>query len=110
MDVYDVGGRPVFYGKTVELKKMLSPDEYWRIVDFDLPFITNKDETTEITDWTHEREWRVPNDFEFKYERIEIILSNYKYYKKFIEWCENEKHMDVLRNIKGIVLLDSIIC
>ena len=50
-------GRPVIYDKTISAKKYLPENEWWRIVNLDL-----SDEDRFI-DWTHEREWRVPNDF-----------------------------------------------
>lgn len=103
-DIYKEGGRPVIYGKSDELKTLLPKDEWWRIVDFDLS------NSNDVTDWTHEREWRVPGDFSLRYERIEIIVSGLIYYKKFIEWCDKNGHMDILKGINGIITLDSISC
>lgn len=103
-DIYKKGGRPVIYGKTEELKNILPKEEWWRIVNFDW---VGKGE---VIDWTHEREWRVPDDYHLSYHRLEIILSNYEYYKKFIQWCEDNSHMDILKGINGIITLESIIC
>lgn len=102
-DIYKKGGRPVFYGKTEEYKEILDKTEHWRIVDLEL------DKPEYKVDWTHEREWRLPSDFKFKYDQIEIILPDSVYYKEFVTWCVDKKHINVLKEIRGIVTLDSLI-
>jgi hypothetical protein len=58
----------------------LTPDEWWRIVNFDL---SNDDN---IVDWTHEREWRLTGDaFQFDISKATIILPNSRIYKHFIK-------------------------
>lgn len=43
-----------------------------------------KDDYPEDCDYTHEREWRVPHDFPFDYNRIEfVILNSYEDMAKF---------------------------
>lgn len=54
--MYKKGGRPVIYDQTIEAKKYLPESQHWRIVNFDL---SNDDR---LVDWTHEREWRVPDE------------------------------------------------
>ncbi|WP_054199465.1 hypothetical protein [Clostridium baratii] len=68
--IYRRGGRPVIYDKTSEAKKYLDKDQWWRVVNFDLSDDNN------IIDWTHEREWRVPDELEFELEDISIIVGN----------------------------------
>lgn len=102
--IYKNGGRPVIYDKTDAAKKYLPESEYWRIVRLDL---SNGDY---IVDWTHEREWRVPNSLNFKYRDCEIILPTSRYYKKFINYCLENDRTDVLRNIRGIIVINSVYC
>ncbi len=97
------GARPVIYGKTEELKRLLPPDNYWRIVRLDL------DSSKNCIDWTHEREWRIKNVCPFEYDDIEVIVKNDIYYRKFIERCITEKRMEILSEIHGIVPLNTVI-
>lgn len=101
-DVYRVGGRPVIYGNTEELKSILPSDQYWRIVNMNLTDSNN------LIDWSHEREWRVPGDFELDYNRIEIIVESQEYYKKFVKKCIDEEKTEILKEINGIITLNSI--
>ena len=99
--LYQAGGRPVIYGKTSELKDMLPSSEYWRIVDMEL------DDNQRLVDWSHEREWRIKGDLEFDYSDIEIIVPEYTYYHRFIDYCM-EKNSDILRKIKGVIPLVAV--
>lgn len=102
-EIFQNGGRPVFYGDSEDLKKKLNREEHWRIVKMDLSDSQN------IVDWTHEREWRYKGDYEFAYKDIEIIVATPKYYRKLIEWClQDEKRMGILKETNGIVVLNSI--
>lgn len=64
--MFGKGARPVVYGPSYELRKIFEKENYWRIVDMDLSKADN------ITDWTHEREWRVKGDLKFQYKEIEV--------------------------------------
>ncbi|WP_143521829.1 DUF2971 domain-containing protein [Pseudomonas sp. 2995-3] len=77
--VYNKGGRPVLYENTKLAKEILPRDQWWRIVRFDL---SNSDS---IIDWTHEREWRTPNNFEFDISNATIIVPNPEAYRDFYE-------------------------
>lgn len=106
--IYDQGGRPVIYEETEVAKKLLNynKDEYWRIVNLKLEWnepyigdlftktgpIKTKDLETTILDFTHEREWRVPDFFSFNLvndftlnKHINIILKDRDTYNYFIQ-------------------------
>ncbi len=100
--VYKKGGRPVIYEESKLMKKMLKPEEHWRIVDFELA------DKNSVTDWSHEREWRVPNELTFEYKYLEIILPSAEYYKEFINYCIDNNRTDILTGINGIITLNSI--
>ncbi|MBA1220657.1 DUF2971 domain-containing protein [Pseudomonas fulva] len=75
--IYNEGGRPVLYENTKFAKTILPEDQWWRIVSFNL---SNSDG---IIDWTHEREWRMPNNFRFDISKATIIVPNPEAYKNF---------------------------
>lgn len=84
------------------MKSILPSDEYWRIVNYDLS------DNKYMVDWTHEWEWRVPGDVQFEYKNVEIIVESNTYYQKFVEYCIQKEKLDMLRQINGIVVLDTI--
>lgn len=100
--MYRLGARPVIYGKTEELKSALSKNEYWRIVNLDL-------DSESVVDWSHEREWRLPSDYHFKYSDTEVIVKDDHYYKIFINKCIQDNRLDILMNINGIIPLNTVI-
>lgn len=97
--IFKKGGRPVFYEKSEYAKSILPADEYWRIVD--LNFSNKK----AYIDWTHEREWRILNDFDFELKDTFVLLPNSQVYKAFIKRCDNE----IIQEIAGIVVLNTLI-
>lgn len=101
--IYKSGGRPVIYDKTEYLKSILPEDQYWRIVNFDL------DNNEKYIDWTHEREWRVPIELAFDYNKIELVFPTDKEYRRFIVYCEEQNKMDIVKSIHGILILSSIV-
>lgn len=100
--IYKKGGRPVIYENKEFMKSLLPEDEYWRIVDLNLS------DNTSYVDWTHEREWRVPDELAFDYKNIEVIVKQDVYYKKLVERCIAEDRTDILVGIHGIITLDSV--
>lgn len=100
--IYKHGGRPVIYEDKNVMKKLLSKEEYWRIVDLKLADID------EYVDWSHEREWRVPDELSFTYNNIEVIVQSGKYYRLLIDKCIEEDRLDILKKIHGIITLDSV--
>ena len=96
--IFNKGGRPVLYETKDMAKQILPEKEWWRIVNYDL---SNKDS---IIDWTHEREWRIKDDFEFDITQAIIIMPQGC---NFVEL--REKFGDkILNQIKGVTMLDSI--
>lgn len=80
--IYNKGGRPVLYEDTELAKTILPEDQWWRIVRLDL---SNPES---IIDWTHEREWRIPNNFEFDISKATIIVPNPEAYRNFYEFSK----------------------
>ena len=101
--IFRNGGRPVIYEKTNTAKSFLPEDEYWRIVKLDLENDDN------IIDWTHEREWRIKGDFHFELSEVEILLSDQTSLKKFNKYCKEKNMENLLNEIKGIVVLKSLV-
>ena len=101
--IFRNGGRPVIYEKTNIAKDFLPEDEYWRIVKLDLE---NNDN---IIDWTHEREWRIKGNFHFELNEVEILLSDQFSLKKFNRFCKEKNIVNILNEIKGIVILKSLL-
>lgn len=101
--IFRNGGRPVIYENTTTAKNFLPEDEYWRIVKLDLENDDN------IIDWTHEREWRIKGDFHFELSEVEILLSDQSSLKKFNRYCKEKNMENLLNEIKGIVILKSLL-
>lgn len=100
--VYNMGGRPVIYEEKDTMKRLLPEEEHWRIVNYDLK---NK---KYMIDWSHEREWRVPENLEFNYNNIEVVVESGKYYQEFIQYCLKHRKTNILKEINGIVVLNTI--
>lgn len=100
--VFLKGGRPVIYDRADHAKEYLEKDEWWRIVPLDFS------NTDKIVDWTHEREWRVPNDFKFDIKEATVVLPDDKVYRQFVKQCA-EGHPNILSQLKGIVVMSNIL-
>ena len=100
--IYRRGGRPVIYDNTEDAKNYLPSHELWRVVRLELSDDTN------VIDWTHEREWRIPDDFKFEISQATVILPNTNAYKNFINLCRSINHIDILNEIRGIVTLNAV--
>jgi hypothetical protein len=99
---YAKGARPVIYDKTSEAKKFLPADQQWRIVNFDL----NNQES--FVDWTHEREWRIPGDFEFDLNEATLLFVNEVAYKAFLKKCKTEGK-NFAEQVRGVVVMDNLL-
>lgn len=100
--LYSKGARPVIYGETNYLKRILPESEYWRIVNLDL------NDNEHLIDWTHEREWRFKGDLEFEYDEIEILVYSSEDYQKLVKFLQ-DYDSNILLQINGIVPLQSVI-
>lgn len=96
--IFNKGGRPVFYEKSDIAKQILPPDEHWRIVDLDIS------DRNQFTDWTHEREWRLPGDLIFEYEHTYIVLPS----KPMFNRIYDELDPQIVKSIAGITVLNQV--
>ena len=99
--IFEKDGRPVLYEKTLVAKKILPKEEWWRIVNFDMS------NHNSIIDWTHEREWRVPGNFEFDIEQATLLFVKTSIYKSFIKWDEKQEE-PIIGKIKSLVVLSDV--
>jgi hypothetical protein len=100
--VFKKGGRPVIYDKTSSAKEYLPKEQWWRIVNFNL------ENDQSITDWSHEREWRVPDAFQFGSKYATVLLSCPEAYTLFIKRCKLSKNEGIIECIRGIVNIGSV--
>jgi hypothetical protein len=100
--IYRKGGRPAIYDKTAEAKQYLPREQWWRIVNFDLSSDAN------FIDWSHEREWRVPNDFDFDLEEATVLVIRKETYRTFVERAE-ARDQKLLKKIAGVVNLTPVL-
>jgi len=100
--VFEKGGRPVVYDRTSEAKTYLPKDQWWRIVNFDLSDGEN------IRDWSHEREWRIPQALNFKTSDVILLFSNNACVQEFIDKCD-DAGKPFYRDARGITTMESVI-
>ena len=100
--LYSKGGRPVVYDDTNAAKSYLKKSEWWRIVRFDLSDKSN------YIDWTHEREWRLPGNLDFQLNKVTVLVPNKSAYRRFVEKCRQVEDRDVMKSIKGVVMLGAV--
>lgn len=99
---FNKGARPVIYDRKNTAKEYLPPEEWWRIVHMDLA------NPASVIDWSHEREWRCPNDFTFEHEDVRVVLTNKKAYHTFLEMCSADADK-IHHKIAGIAVLDMLL-
>jgi hypothetical protein len=100
--IYSKGGRPVIYDRTSDAKGYLPKDQLWRIVNFDLSDKNN------IVDWTHEREWRIPNELEFEPTDVVLLFANNSDLRSFIDLCDKSGNQ-YYRLVRGMSTMESIL-
>jgi hypothetical protein len=101
--VWDKGGRPVFYEDSDKAKQILPQDQWWRIVDM------NYTDLTDLTDWTHEREWRVPGyGFNFTLRNAWVILPGPRAYRSFLDHPKQKEH-NFADKVRAIVPVSPIL-
>ncbi|MFU1903147.1 DUF2971 domain-containing protein [Bacillus thuringiensis] len=102
--VPNLGVRPVIYEKTDVAKSFLPPSQHWRIVDLELHSMIYPN--SNITDWMHEREWRVCTDaIHFHYAMTTVLLRDSNQYREFM----NKIEPDIVKQLAGIVCLDKLL-
>ncbi len=100
--IYNSSGRPVIYDQKNAAKEYLPESEWWRIVSFDI----SKDDS--FIDWTHEREWRVKGDFQFKIKDVTLLFANSGTYAKFVKLCDDRNKL-FYKDVAGIIVTDQIL-
>lgn len=100
--VFRKKGRPVFYDQTQNAKLYLTESNWWRIVNFSLH------NSTSFIDWTHEREWRVPDDFGFDIAQATVVVPGTDRVEEFLEKSANNEGEDVAKLVKAIIPLSTI--
>lgn len=95
--------RPVIYDRPEEGKNYIAESELYRLVSFDMTTTSN------IIDWSHEREWRLPGDFEFRIDWAAVLLETREDYREFIAKSMNEENKGILASICGIIVLDALL-
>ncbi|UTE76758.1 hypothetical protein [Rossellomorea sp. KS-H15a] len=98
----DFGARPVIYERSELAKEFIHPSQYWRIVDFDLKELYFNGQ---VTDWTHEREWRILGSLTFHYNLITVLLRNAEQYREFMLKIDPA----IVKQLGGIVVLDALL-
>lgn len=100
---YNKGARPVVYDKTAVAKEYLPESEWWRIVNFNL----ESDE--QIIDWSHEREWRYPNNFEFELSEATLVAVKQWSVSAISKKFKEELNIDLIDKLKGVVTLEHLL-
>lgn len=101
--LFQNGCKPVIYDKVEDGEQYLSDNELYRLVKFD---ISNTDR---FIDWTHEREWRMPDNFEFRIDWSGIVLETKEDYREFIQKSLLEENEGILESVCGIIVLDALL-
>jgi hypothetical protein len=100
--VYRRGGRPVIYEETETAKQFLPATQWWRIVRFDLSDSDN------MVDWTHEREWRIPNNFAFDIDQASVLVPNPPMFREFVKRSK-QRGEDVSELVRCVIPLGSLL-
>ena len=68
---FRMGARPVIYLPLREARDVLAPREQWRVVNLEF-------DRTPPTDWTFEREWRVPGDLPLEPSSCAALVESWR--------------------------------
>ena len=100
---FSKGARPVIYEKTSDAKKFLPQNQWWRIVNLNL------EDQDNFIDWTHEREWRCPGDFQFNLFDVTLLVIRQSSIKQLSQKFKNFLNIDLMSEIKGVVTLEHLL-
>ncbi len=101
--LFQNGCRPVIYDRVEEEKAYIDESKLYRLVSFDMS------DTNNTIDWSHEREWRMAGDFEFKVNWSAVLLEAKEDYREFIKKALLQENEGILATICGIIVLDALI-
>ena len=87
----------MLYENTEVAKGFLPTEEWWRIVKLDLSDDSN------IVDWTHEREWRLPGDLEFELDKVTLITIDNKHVKNIATEYKKKTGNELRDLLRGVV-------
>jgi len=76
--LFQQGCRPVIYDVPDQGKRYIAESELYRLVALDLTDKTN------MVDWSHEREWRMPGNFKFRVDWSAVLLETITDYREFV--------------------------
>ena len=99
--IFRKGGRPVIYDLTSDAKDYLKKKEWWRIINFSLSNVKA------YIDWTHEREWRVPDDLDFDISKATTVVGTPQQFRQFEE-RSTVNGEDVSKKVRAILPIGSI--
>jgi hypothetical protein len=68
---FRMGARPVIYLPWPEARKVMGPDEVWRVVTIDM-------ERTPPIDWSFEREWRMAGDLPIEPRQVVALVESWR--------------------------------
>ncbi len=95
--IFELGGRQVVY--SLNKKDVDNP---WRYSHETFRTKNN------VIDWSHEREWRIPNDVDFNYTDIDVILPSVEARMNFIKKALSENRLDILTDVRSIIILEEL--
>ena len=101
--LFQNGCRPVIYDRPEEGKKYIANNELYRLVSFDMS------DTSNIIDWSHETDWRMPGDFNFRVDWSAVLLETKEDYREFIKRSSDEENKGIIEQICGIIVLDALL-
>lgn len=100
---FSKGARPVIYDKTSDAKSYLPKNQWWRIVSLNL------EDKDNIIDWTHEREWRCPGDFEFELSKVTILAVHQDAISYLSDEFNKKLGINLMSIIKGVITLKHLL-
>lgn len=91
--LFTLGARPVIYDRSDDILQLIDESIHWRVVNLDLG------SQLQYTDWTHEREWRIPESVKLSRVPFRIIVKSEKYRKMLLKEPRAKKALDDAKKI-----------